>query len=97
MSFKKSIQNAFHSVVNFVSGSFLAPLAKSITESGGKILTEAALAAVKASESSGGSSETKFQNAFHAVVGVLASNGIKYTTVAVRGAIEAAVAQLNSK
>lgn len=96
MSVKKIIQNTWHSVTDFILGSFLAPLAAEIRKSGGKVLMEAAQAAVLAAEASGGSGEKKFQVAFHAVTDTLLKAGIAYTSVAIRGAIEAAVAKMKA-
>lgn len=97
MLLKKTIQNTWHSLASFITDSFLTPLAREISKSGGKVLIEAAQAAVLAAEATGGSGEKKFQNAYHAITNELLKAGIGYTAVAVRGAIEAAVAKMNEK
>lgn len=96
----KTIQNSFHDVVHYFEngiGAFISALAKSIADNGGKVLTDAALNAVKAAEANGGSGKEKFEAAFASVVATLTAEGIPVVTYAIRGAIEAAVAQIRTE
>lgn len=73
---------------------FVAAGAEQIAKNGGAVLTQAALAAVKAAEAQGGSGKDKLEAAQAAVIDVLQKNGIPVAMSAVNFAIEAAVAQL---
>ena len=92
---KKSVQNAFHRLVDSAQTG-LEALARSIARNGGEVLTAAAAAAVAAAEAQGGSGAAKFQAARAAVVAVLTAKGIPLVENAVQGAILAAVADLNA-
>lgn len=74
---------------------FFQSLAENIAKNGGQILISAAVSAVAAAESKGGSGKEKLGFAQDAVVAVLASRGIPIVWNAVNGAIEAAVAEYN--
>lgn len=75
---------------------FFSAAAKVVYENGGKVLTDAAMEAVKAAEKSGGKGEAKFAAALASVVAVLQAEGIPVVMNAVRIAVEAAVAKMNS-
>jgi len=99
MSLLKSIQNRFHTLVNRVQAAatgFFDALARSIEENGGQVLRNAALAAVRAAEATGGPGEKKFAAALNQVILTLQTEGVPVVINAVRGAIEAAVALENS-
>lgn len=102
MSYKetiKTIQNHFHDLINSItdfSSSFFSAALAAVEKSGGKVLEDAALAAVQAAESAGGSGGDKFAAAFAAVIEVLTEQGIPTITHAVNFAIEAAVAQIKA-
>ncbi len=93
MSIKKSIQRSWHSLMRFISSSFLTPLKQEIIKSGGKLLEEAAQAAVSAAAASGLSNEEKCKLAYTNAVKVITSKGIDYTITGVQAAILAAYAQ----
>jgi hypothetical protein len=76
--------------------SFLSPALALIESNGGKILTDAAVAAVTAAEATGGSGQTKAAAAFASVSAVLVSEGIPVVKNAVNLAIETAVANMNA-
>lgn len=93
MSIKKSIQRSWHSLVRFISSAFLTPLKQEIIKSGGKLLEEAAQAAVSAAAASGLSNEEKFKLAYNTAIKIITSKGIDYTLTGVQGAVLAAYAQ----
>jgi hypothetical protein len=72
----------------------LAPLGRQIAKAGGKALIDAALAAVLAAETAGGSGDEKFDAAHKAVVKTLQAQGLPIITNAINGAIEIAVAKI---
>lgn len=74
----------------------LTPLAVQIAKSGGQILLEAALSAVRTAEQTGGSGEEKFKAAKKIVVKNLQDKGLPLVTNAINGAIESAVASLKA-
>ena len=88
-------------IVDFFKGvlreitAFLNPLAREIARNGGKLLLEAAAAAVLAAEVQGGSGEDKFKAAKATVISRLEAESIPIVLNAVHGAIEAAVARIN--
>lgn len=95
----KNVQNLWHDFTHlFETGffSFFSALAENIEKNGGKVLQNAALAAVEAAESAGGSGSDKFAAALASVMDDLEEQGIPVVLNAVRGAIEAAVAQVKS-
>lgn len=95
----KSLQNRFHDLVHIFrdSGiSFYEALEESIEANGGKVLRDAAIAAVAAAESKGGSGEDKFNYAVAAVVAVLTTEGLPILKNAIHGAVEVAVANLKA-
>lgn len=71
---------------------FVTALADNIAQNGGPILIQAAMAGVAAAESSGGSSNDKWQKAKDVVIAQLKAKGIPIVNSAVNGAIEAALA-----
>lgn len=96
----KTLQNSFHDIINYFEdgiGAFIGALAKSIADNGGKILTNAAINAVRAAEENGGTGKEKMEAAFASVVATLTAEGIPVVTYAIRGAIEAAVAQIRNE
>lgn len=76
---------------------FLLVGAKSIAQSGGALLTDAAMAAVRAAEETGGSGTEKYEAAFNSIVGTLKDAGQPVVENAVNLAIEAAVAKLKEE
>lgn len=97
MSLKKELQNKWHDIVHSFTGGaldFFEALATSIEASGGQILRDAAINAVKAAETNGGSGKAKFDAAYAQVVSTLQAEGIPFLVSAVNGAIEAAVAKI---
>ena len=100
MSVKKYVQNKWHKLTGFfrsASLAFMSALLDDIEKSGGRLLQETALAAVKAAEEKGGSGSDKFSAAVTSIVATLTSLGVPFLTHAVNGAIEAAVAQIKVK
>lgn len=94
----KEFQNKFHDLVHGLVGGalgFFDALSSSIEKNGGQILRDAALAAVQAAETTGGTGDVKFAAALAAVIATLEKEGIPVVLNAVRGAIEGAVAQVN--
>lgn len=89
------IQNLFANISSAVLVG-TAQLLHSIEQNGGAVLVSAAAAAVAAAETQGGSGSDKFEAAKAAVISTLTSQGIPVVTNAVHGAIEAAVAALNT-
>lgn len=73
---------------------FFDPLAREIARNGGKLLLEAAMAAVIAAEQKGGSGEDKFKAAKATVIATLQSQSFPIVINAVHGALEAAVARM---
>ncbi|MPY72149.1 MAG: hypothetical protein GEU92_18980 [Alphaproteobacteria bacterium] len=69
---------------------------KSLAENGGMFLMDAALEAVKAAETNGGSGLDKLKSAKDSVVENLTTEGIEVVENAVNLAIELAVAQLKT-
>ena len=56
MNILKTIQDSFQDLLDFFEngiGAFISALAKSIAENGGKVLTDAAINAVRAAEANG--------------------------------------------
>ena len=94
-SLKKTVQNAWHRLVNSAE-SGLKALAQSIARNGGDILVAAAAAAVQAAETQGGTGDQKFKAAQAAVIAALIAKGIPVVKNAINGAVEAAVAELNA-
>ena len=95
----KDFQNGFHDLINSIKGGllgFVSALAENIEKNGGKVLRDAALDAVAAAENAGGSGSDKFSAALESVISTLEAQGIPVVLNAVRGAIEAAVAQIKS-
>lgn len=95
----KDFQNKFHDLINgfqHAGMDFLAALEVSIEANGGKILRDASASAVVAAEAAGGTGEEKAKAAFEAVVGVLTTEGLPIVINAVKGAIEAAVANMKA-
>lgn len=93
----KELQNSWHSLVDSIRDGllgFVSALAENIEKNGGQVLRDAALAAVKAAEANGGSGSDKFNAALESVISTLEQQGIPVVINAVRGAIEAAVAQV---
>ena len=72
---------------------FLDPLAREIARNGGRLLLEAAIAAVLAAEKQGGSGEDKLKAARAAAIDRLETRGITVAMNALNGALEAAVAK----
>lgn len=100
MKILKDLQNAFHDFINSLEAFFLSfvhPLLLSIKENGGKVLIDAAIAAVAAAETSGGDGNAKMAAAEASVVETLTKEGIPVVKNAIRGAIEAAVASLRAE
>lgn len=91
-SFLKGLKNLFHSGVHNLAAA-LGSLAHSIEINGGDFLITAAMDAVVAAETKGGTGKEKLQAAQDAVVADLTSKGIAIAMNAVNGAIESAVAQ----
>ena len=87
---------SFFSKVWFVLIAFFTAGVKAIANGGGKVLTDAALAGVRAAEATGDSGDVKFNAAWASVVSTLTAEGIPVATNAVRLAIEAAVAQIKA-
>lgn len=73
--------------------SFFDSLATSIASNGGAVLLSAALKAVEAAETTGGTGQEKFEAAKASVIATLKEQGLPIIMNAVHGAIEAAVAQ----
>jgi len=95
----KELQNSWHSLVDSIRDGllgFVSALAENIEKNGGQVLRDAALAAVKAAEANGGSGSDKFNAALESVISTLEQQGIPVVINAVRGAIEAAVAQIKA-
>jgi len=95
----KELQNSWHSLVDSIRDGllgFVSALAENIEKNGGQVLRDAALAAVKAAEANGGSGSDKFNAALESVISTLEQQGIPVVINAVRGAIEAAVAQIKT-
>lgn len=93
----KDFQNKFHDLVHSLrdgSLGFVETLAHSIEANGGQVLRDAAKAAVETAEATGGSGEDKAKAALASVIAVLEAEGIPVVIAAVKGAIEAAVANL---
>lgn len=97
MSVIKDLQNRFHDLIHSLHDSalgFFDAVAQAIEMNGGKVLRDAAMAAVAAAETTGGSGEDKAKAAFASVVAVLEAEGLPVVINAIKGAIEAAVAQM---
>lgn len=95
----KFIQNKLHDIIHVfehIGLDFFHSLIDSIAQNGGKVLQEAAIAAVAAAEASGGSGKDKFDAALAQVIATLTAQGLPVVQNAVRGAIEAAVADLRT-
>lgn len=95
----KNVQNLWHDFTHlFETGffTFFSALAENIEKNGGKVLRDAALAAVEDAENAGGSGSDKFKAALESVISALEEEGIPIVLNAVRGAIEAAVAQFKA-
>jgi len=100
MSLKKDIQNKWHDLVHIfdnTAAAFISALLNDIEKSGGQVLRDAAIEAVKAAEDAGGSGKEKFDAAVASVVATLTTQGIPIVIHAINGAIEAAVAQLKAE
>jgi|GEM_PF-3604850 len=74
---------------------YLLSLVNFLADNGGKLLVNAALAAVAAAEAKGGTGSEKFQAAKESVVATLNNNGVSFVMSAVHFAIESAVAKMN--
>jgi hypothetical protein len=99
MSLIKDIQNSFHSLIDHLKTTaigFFDALAHSIEQNGGQVLRDAAIAAVRAAEATGGSGDQKFAAALAQVVITLETEGLPVVINAVKGAIEAAVAVMKA-
>ena len=99
MSLKKEFQNRFHDFVHSLTGGaldFFEALSADIENSGGKILRDAAMAAVVAAEQVGGSGEDKAKAALASVIGILETEGIPVAINTIEGAIKAAVAKMRA-
>ena len=97
-SFWEDVGDFFENLGALIGGAMLVFLkagAEAIVASGGELLKDAAMAAVRASEAQGGDGEEKFSAAVKAVIGTLESAGIAVVINAVRLAIEHAVARLH--
>lgn len=93
----KDLQNHFHDFIHNIANSalgFMESLAHSIEANGGSVLRDAAMAAVQAAEQTGGSGEDKAKAALASVIGVLEAQGLPVVINAIKGAIEASVAQM---
>jgi hypothetical protein len=90
-----SIESWFSSeekvVLNFLEGA-----ARSIVANGGPVLINAAMAAVTAAETTGGTGAQKLQAATAAVVSTLKGQGLPVVQNAINAAIEGAVANLKA-
>jgi hypothetical protein len=99
MSLIKDLQNKFHDIVHNLHDSalgFFDALATAIENSGGQVLRDAALAAVQAAETAGGSGDDKFKAAVASVIAVLEKEGIPVAVNAVQGAVLGAVAKVKA-
>src|SRR4051812_46413286 len=99
MSWLKTLQNGWHFIVNESEKEalvFYHAVISSAEANGGKLLRDAATAAVSAAEVTGGSGQDKFNAALASVVSTLSTAGIPIVKNAVNGAIEAAVANLKN-
>ena len=67
-----------------------------IVTAGGHLLIDAATVAVQAAEQDGGTGTDKFNSAKQAVIGTLENAGVQIVLSAIHGAIEFAVAKMNS-
>lgn len=76
-------------ILNFLEGA-----AKQIVNAGGPILINAAIAAVTAAETAGGSGADKFKAAVTATENVIKTQGIPMVSNAIAIAVEGAVANL---
>lgn len=90
-----AVEGVFTEVVT-AAEIFLRDLASSIAANGGTVLINAAVAAVQAAETTGGSGSAKLSAAQASVLNVLSSQGLPLLTSAVNGAIEGAVASLKA-
>lgn len=79
-----TVADAFHAFVT------------DIEQSGGEVLMEAAMAAVKAAEDTKGTGAEKFKAAIDAVKDTIVAKGLVATENAVQGAVLVAVAKLNA-
>ncbi len=95
MSFFSDLEAA---VLKFFQGiGFFSALFQSIAANGGQVLLDAAMSAVIAAEQAGGTGAQKMASAIAAVEAKLAAEGLPVVENAIRGAIEAAVAQLKAQ
>lgn len=95
----KEFENHLHNLVqNFRGGAvgFVENLAHSIEMNGGQVLRDAAKAEVDAAEAAGGLGDDKQKAVLASVIAVLEAEGIPVVIAAVKGAIEAAVANLRA-
>lgn len=92
---ESTIGNFFTAVGQILSAFFNA-LAVSVAQNGGKVLMDAAVAAVATAETQGGTPQQKFAAATAAVLAKLEAEGIPVVMNAVNGAIEAAVASMKA-
>lgn len=94
----QGVKEVFDNVLSVFTHSaleFTKSLIAAIVRGGGKVLEDAATAAVRAAEEAGGDGDSKFAAAFKMVCDTLSKEGIPLITVAIEGAIIAAVAALN--
>ena len=99
MAWLKNLQNIWHGVVHSADQDaivFAHALINLMQSSGGKVLRDAAVAAVTAAETTGGTGEIKLAAATASVIATLTTEGIPVVKTAVNGAIEAAVASMNT-
>lgn len=97
MSIWNHIKDTLQAIVDFIGHdtmTFLKALAATIEAGGGKVLRDAAIAAVKAAEEAGGTGQEKLAAAVASVTAVLVAEGVPLINTAIHGAIEAAVAML---
>ena len=95
-SIESGIGDFFAGIGKFLS-TFLTGLASSIAQNGGKVLIDAAVAAVAAAEAKGGTAQDKLAAAQAAVLATLSTEGIPVVMNAVNGAIEGALANLKAQ
>ena len=87
----------FFAGVGRILSNFFGALAQSVASNGGKVLIDAATAAVAAAEATGGDASAKLAAAQGAIVATLRAEGIPVVMNAVNGAIEAALANLKAQ
>lgn len=96
MSRFTQFRDKFYHFVESIFHAFADPLVEAIERNGGDILISAAITAVEAAESAGGSGQDKLDAARKAVENSLRDKGIPVVVNAVNGAIEMAVAKMKA-